>query len=115
MAFIDLSGRTFGQFKVVKRVMKPEGIKSRSARWLCRCNACGKSKSISADCLTRGHFECSCARTKRGRSRDPLRHPSVSSQLYHQRIAKLGWSEQDALTLPCGQRRGRKPKGVNHE
>lgn len=41
--FQDLTGHTFGKFKVIKRVERPEGCKISGAYWLCECE-CGNQR-----------------------------------------------------------------------
>lgn len=50
----DLTNKRFGQLTVIKRVPKPEHLKSNGAYWLCKCD-CGKEKIIMAKSLKQGH------------------------------------------------------------
>lgn len=43
--FIDLTGKTFGKLTVIKKVPRPENLKSAGAYWLCKCE-CGNEKII---------------------------------------------------------------------
>lgn len=53
MNAIDIQGKQFGEWIVLKRVPKPENLKSRAAYWLCRCS-CGVEKVISGGDLRQG-------------------------------------------------------------
>jgi len=68
---IDLTGKTFGQWKVVKRA----GIKrfpsgSRQACWLCICMSCGKKKKVVSQALRTG-VSSQCDRCRRKKSTVP--------------------------------------------
>lgn len=57
---IDISGQTFGRWTVVARATKPDGIKSASAYWLCKCE-CGAERSVSGKDLRNGDSaSCGC-------------------------------------------------------
>lgn len=57
MIVSDLTGRVFGELRVLYRV---SNNKDGSARWLCECS-CGIKKSIRAQCLVRGDTRsCTC-------------------------------------------------------
>lgn len=49
----DLSGKRFGYLIALKRVKKPENLKSQGAYWLCKCD-CGKEKVIMGKTLRNG-------------------------------------------------------------
>jgi len=75
--FIDLTGRIFGELKVLS--LNSKGIRT---KWNCLCN-CGKECVVEAYNLTRGHSKsCGCIRisqfvsrnTKHGLSSHPLSH-----------------------------------------
>lgn len=62
--FVDLTGRTFGHLKVLKRV---ENNEAGETCWLCKCD-CGKTVIVRSYCLTgtryrkngrRGQMYCS--------------------------------------------------------
>ena len=60
MALIDMTGKTFGRLTVIKRVEKPEGIKTRDAFWLCQCK-CGKQIITNGSRLRSGITQsCGC-------------------------------------------------------
>jgi len=57
---IDLTGQIFGELTVLHRAPKPEGSKSTSVFWLCRCS-CGNEKVISGNVLRQGKARsCGC-------------------------------------------------------
>lgn len=59
MKLIDLTGRRFGRWVVLKRV---DNNKARQTRWLCECN-CGTIKEIEGASLKRRHTKsCGCLR-----------------------------------------------------
>lgn len=51
--FIDLTGQTFGKLTVIKKVPRPENLKSGGAYWLCKCE-CGNEKIILGKSLIQG-------------------------------------------------------------
>lgn len=56
----DISGQRFGKLIVIKRVPKPENLKSNGAYWLCQCD-CGKEKIIMGKSLRNGKTtSCGC-------------------------------------------------------
>ena len=60
MSFIDLTGQRFNRLTVICRAPKPEGSKSTSVFWLCRCD-CGNEKIISSNVLRQGKAQsCGC-------------------------------------------------------
>jgi hypothetical protein len=64
---VDLTGKRFGKLTVVKRVDKPEKLKSAFSFWLCECE-CGNSKIMSSNDLKKGEHNsksCGCY-SKRG-------------------------------------------------
>lgn len=61
---IDLVGYRYGALEVLSRAPKPEGAKSTSAFWLCRCD-CGNTKVISGNVLKQGKARsCGCLTSK---------------------------------------------------
>jgi hypothetical protein len=75
-AFINLTGKHYGQLEVIRRV---DNINNRTT-WLCRCS-CGTYKAITGHDLTSGKTKsCGCLRrkeaarraTKHGCSREPI-------------------------------------------
>lgn len=54
----DLTGKTFGNLLVIKKVETPENIKGKDIYWLCKCD-CGKEKIIRGRNL-RGGNTVSC-------------------------------------------------------
>ena len=52
--YIDLTNQVFGKWTVLKKVEKPENLKTQGAYWLCRCK-CGKEKILLAHSLLQGH------------------------------------------------------------
>lgn len=51
--YTDLTGQQFGDWTVLCKAEKPEGLKSNGAYWLCRCT-CGKEKVILGHSLLQG-------------------------------------------------------------
>ena len=61
---IDLTGKNFGSWEVLNRDTSVVGA-GKKAKWICKCNACGKIKSVSSDNLRNGKStNCGCLRTK---------------------------------------------------
>jgi hypothetical protein len=61
-SFIDLAGRRFGKWSVVKRTTNAHG----GTRWICRCK-CGAQRKVFGSDLRRGHSKsCGCRFTKHG-------------------------------------------------
>lgn len=57
---IDLTGKTFGEWEVLGRGIKPPGSMSSSAFWICRCS-CGTIKTNSGAVLRQGKSQsCGC-------------------------------------------------------
>lgn len=73
--FIDLTGQTIGNFKVIKRI---ENNKKGQARWLCTCLFCGGSTIQTSSTLTGQYiYSCGCQTKQRIReknSKHGLRH-----------------------------------------
>jgi hypothetical protein len=62
--FHDLTGREFGQLKVIERVEKPKNFKSKGVYWLCKC-VCGEIKKVDVYRVTSGRVQsCGCIRKK---------------------------------------------------
>lgn len=60
---IDLTGKQFGYWQVIKRA---ENNKNGKARWLCKCTACGKIKIVDGGHLRNGSStNCGCIRTQK--------------------------------------------------
>lgn len=59
---VDLTGRTFGMLRVIKRV---KDLKPGRPMWLCRCE-CGNTTKVSSTALTKsnGTKSCGCLRHK---------------------------------------------------
>ncbi len=56
----DLTNQQFGSLVVLKRVPKPEQLKSPGAYWLCKCD-CGTEKIIMGKSLREGKtISCGC-------------------------------------------------------
>ena len=51
--FIDLTGKIFDKLTVIKKVPRPDNLKSGGAYWLCKCE-CGKEKIILGKSLIQG-------------------------------------------------------------
>ena len=62
MGVIDLTGQQFGRLTVLERTEKPEGVKSRSAYWLCQCNCENKTilKVQGANLRNGNTTSCGC-------------------------------------------------------
>ena len=62
MKLEDLTGKTFGSLKVIKR---DTDTKSRHTKWICECLVCGKIVSVQASNLKDGNStNCGCQRNK---------------------------------------------------
>lgn len=62
---IDLTGQTFGYWKVIKRAPNRHGGHS---YWLCKCTVCGKEKEVFGSHLRGGRStNCGCIRTEKMR------------------------------------------------
>lgn len=73
--FKDISGQSFGNWRVVRRVPSPPG----KALWLCRC-VCGSERLISTAFVRRGEPKsCGCKRGKHRHSRPGHMNPTYSS------------------------------------
>lgn len=73
--FIDLTGQTFGYWKVIS--MSSKGANTHS-KWLCECTLCGKKQDVCSSSLTMGRStKCrSCATTQcktKPYSNDPIK------------------------------------------
>ena len=61
--YIDILGKSFGKLTVLKKVPKPENLKTPGAYWLCKCE-CGKEKIILGKSLINGSTtSCGACRT----------------------------------------------------
>lgn len=79
----NLIGKKFGRLTVISR---NGSNKHHSACWLCECE-CGNQKTVSSDCLLRGHTRsCGCLndeqRHKQGKSANRTTHGMYSTRLY---------------------------------
>ena len=62
MKFIDLTGRRFGMWTVVKRSDSPVKENNHCTMWLCRCD-CGTERDVSSSSLRAGSSKsCGCTR-----------------------------------------------------
>lgn len=58
--YINLKNKRFGRLTVIKKLEKPQGVKSAYAYWLCKCE-CGNEIVASSSSLRRGHTRsCGC-------------------------------------------------------
>lgn len=63
--FIDITGQRYGRLIAVKRIEKPEGIKSNSAWWLFKCD-CGKDVTTNSNNVRSGRIKsCGCWQKER--------------------------------------------------
>ena len=75
---VDLSGNSFGLWRVIKRV---ENDKHNKARWLCVCS-CGAEKVVSANNLVSGRSNnCGCVRREKTVTRSTS-HGKSKTKLY---------------------------------
>ena len=62
MRLIDISGKRFGEWEVLKHVGMYQG--KAGALWLCRCRLCGKKRKIKSWALRHGDTKsCGCHRS----------------------------------------------------
>ena len=47
---VDLTGKIFGRYTVVRKVEKPKNLKKKAAYWLCRCD-CGEERIVISSSL----------------------------------------------------------------
>lgn len=96
----DLSGMVFGNLTVIGRDMSGNKRSGTHARWVCRCELCGKSESISSETLTRyGKDRCTkCMKLSVGEEKinDLLSDAGVSfvrNRAYADcKFEKTGWA-----------------------
>lgn len=58
----DLTGLKFNKLTAIKRVKKPDGLKTIDTFWLCKCD-CGNERILPAGKLTHGQKSCGCLKT----------------------------------------------------
>lgn len=76
MRYNDLTGKTFGWLTVLE---KDNTIKSKEARWMCKCR-CGNIKTIRAASLTRGAtVSCEC---KKKSYKHSVRHGMYKTRIF---------------------------------
>lgn len=63
--FIDMTGKTLGQVKVIRKSPTPYGAGNGQAHWECLCGICGSTFIAKGQDLRTGRYiSCGCARTK---------------------------------------------------
>lgn len=80
---IDLTGKTFGNLKVVRRV--ENSPKSNNARWECVCEKCGNTVVVVSWLLMNSDPDshCGCSRKRMsGESNPSFRHGKTGTKLY---------------------------------
>lgn len=97
-SFIDLSGKRFGKWLVIKR---DNSIKKKNIYWICKCD-CGKIKSVSGTSLRSGiSISCGCDRNQK----TSLRTKTNIENLSGQRFGHWTVIRQD-LSNPNSSKRG---------
>ena len=100
-AFIDRTGRKYGNLKVIRRVKRPDHVKTKLVYWECVCedtisgSRCGKILSVSSlnfwrsdtvSCYPCGRIRAS--RKLRGKVSSQLKYPAGYSVIYNDYRAK---------------------------
>lgn len=65
MGGADLTGETFGYYKVVERYYGEGDKYKKNSHWLCKCIRCGAEKIFSRTCFKKlsGCYNCKCSKT----------------------------------------------------
>lgn len=66
---IDLTGRTFGRLKVIKRVTGDGGYSQPRPRWLCECECGNKAVVLGANLRSGMTRSCGCLRSEKASTR----------------------------------------------
>lgn len=77
----DLIGKVYGRLTVICRAPRPEGIKTKSAYWLCKCS-CGNEKITNSDLLNSQRTRsCGCLLRESSKKRS-YKHGYYGTRLY---------------------------------